>query len=545
MPINFTPPQLVLPKQNKNGSDGKSKPSATDLKDSERAHIAVRHDSTPKIVKESQEDRPRQTEDSRPGPFNRLQPKIVVCGVGGGGGNAVNNMIAAGVDGVEYMVANTDAQALALSRASNRVQLGEKITMGLGAGMDHEKGREAAEDSLAEIIPYIEDANMLFIAAGMGGGTGTGAASVIARAARERDILTVAIVTKPFKFEGRQRMSLAETGIEKLYEEVDTLITLPNENVFRQTSELTTLADAFSAVDELLTFAIRSVTDLIFMPGIVNLDFADVSATLKNMGGAIMGIGEVTRESSGAEESSEDDCNALIHAFECAVSNPLIENHDLLGAKKILVNITGSRDEIILSEIDQAMNMIWDKIDMDAVASFGTAFDEDMKGRVRVSIVASGGGGTPPSESAEPALSREKSAFGQVQHTPPVASLAPYASVKGPEMSDKSIPAKAPVIQQTPDTLPPDFEPSVAVPVYDPSKKVQSVKSTPKRGWGGLFGRPKQIQSDTLQKQPAIHDPYVSSTDSQQQNQPPLEDLFGSDSGDDIAIPSFFTESRS
>ena len=306
-----------------------------------------------------------------------LKPRIVVIGVGGAGGNAVNNMISAGLDGVEFVVANTDAQALALSRADRKVQLGGGITQGLGAGMRPEIGQESAEESLDEILEHIDGAHMLFVAAGMGGGTGTGAAPVIARAARDRGILTVGIVTKPFQFEGSRRMKLAEQGIENLYGCVDTMITIPNQNLFRVATEQTTMSDAFSMADEVLHSGVRGVTDLMVVPGLINLDFNDVRTVMDEMGKAMMGTGEATGE------------RRAVEAAESAINNPLLDDVSLKGAKGVLINITGGSD-LTLYEVDEAASLIRGQVDEDANIIVGSALDPDLDGIVRVSVVATG-----------------------------------------------------------------------------------------------------------------------------------------------------------
>ncbi len=306
-----------------------------------------------------------------------LKPRIVVIGVGGAGGNAVNNMIAAGLDGVEFVVANTDAQALSLSKADRRIQMGAAITQGLGAGMLPEVGEESAEDSMGEILDQLDGAHMLFIAAGMGGGTGTGAAPVIARAARERGILTVAIVTKPFQFEGTNRMRLAEDGIMRLHPNVDTLITIPNQNLFRIATEATTMTHAFGLADEVLHSGVRSVTDLMVVPGIINLDFSDVRTVMSEMGKAMMGTGEATGE------------RRALDAAESAISNPLLDDVSLMGAKGVLINITGGKD-LTLYEVEEAASLIRGQVDPQANIIVGTALDDALEGIVRVSVVATG-----------------------------------------------------------------------------------------------------------------------------------------------------------
>lgn len=306
-----------------------------------------------------------------------LKPRIVVFGVGGAGGNAVNNMIDAGLEGVEFVVANTDAQHLSFAKTDRRIQLGETITQGLGAGAHPEVGMNAAEESAEEILGHLDGAHMVFITCGMGGGTGTGAAPVIAKCARDRGILTVGVVTKPFTFEGRHRMRLAEAGIAELQRYVDTLIVIPNQNLFRVANERTTFADAFGMADQVLHSGVRSITDLMILPGLINLDFADVRAVMSEMGKAMMGTGEAT-----------GDDRALM-AAQNAIANPLLDETSLKGAKAVLVNITGGMDMTLL-EVDEAANAIAGEVDADANIIFGAAFDPALDGKIRVSVVATG-----------------------------------------------------------------------------------------------------------------------------------------------------------
>lgn len=306
-----------------------------------------------------------------------LKPRIIIFGTGGAGGNAINNMIRSDLEGVEFVAANTDAQALQNSLAQNRIQLGLKTTKGLGAGSFPDRGRAAAEENIEEIERYLEGSNMVFIAAGMGGGTGTGAAPVIAKLARERDILTVGVVTKPFHFEGKYRMETAEAGIEELKKYVDTLIIIPNQNLFRIANEHTTFESAFKMADDVLHAGVRGVTDLITMPGLVNLDFADIRTIMTKMGKAMMGTGEATGE------------NRAIAACEAAISNPLLDNISIKGAKGVLVNMTGGPD-MTLFEADMAVNAIKKEVDSNANIIFGSAFNENMKGKIRISVVATG-----------------------------------------------------------------------------------------------------------------------------------------------------------
>ena len=305
-----------------------------------------------------------------------LKPRITVFGVGGAGGNAVNNMIEKNLDGAEFVVANTDAQALTQSKASQKIQLGERITEGLGAGAKPEVGNAAATESIDAIIDHLSGAHMCFITAGMGGGTGTGAAPVIANAAREMGVLTVGVVTKPFQFEGSRRMKQAEAGVEELQKVVDTLIIIPNQNLFRLANENTTFTDAFSMADDVLYQGVKGVTDLMVRPGIINLDFADVRSVMDEMGKAMMGTGEA---------SGEDRAKK---AAELAIANPLLDEISLASAKGVLINITGSQD-MTLFELDEAANRIREEVDPDAHIIVGSTLDPELEG-LRVSVVATG-----------------------------------------------------------------------------------------------------------------------------------------------------------
>ena len=306
-----------------------------------------------------------------------LHPKITVLGVGGSGGNAVNNMINANLEGVDFLIANTDAQALQISKCPNKIQLGLNSTRGLGAGMRPEIGRKAAEEAIHDLSEKFDGCHMLFVAAGMGGGTGTGAAPVIAKLAREKGILTVGVVTKPFHFEGSQRMKLAEKGIEELQQYVDTLLTIPNQNLFRIANEKTTFADAFKMADDVLYAGVRGVTDLMVQPGMINLDFSDIKTVMSEMGKAMMGTGEASGD------------GRAIAAAEAAIANPLIDDVSLKGAKGLIINITGGKD-ITLYEVDEAANRIKQEIDENANIIYGTTCDDRLEGLVRVSIVATG-----------------------------------------------------------------------------------------------------------------------------------------------------------
>jgi cell division protein FtsZ len=306
-----------------------------------------------------------------------LRPSILVVGVGGAGGNAVNNMIRSNLEGVEFVVCNTDAQALNQSLSDRKLQMGTTITQGLGAGSRPDIGAAAAEESIDEIQNHMNSAHMVFIAAGMGGGTGTGAAPVIARTARDQGILTVGVVTKPFQFEGIHRMRIAEEGIEELQQFVDTLIIIPNQNLFRIANEKTTFADAFNMADDVLHSGVRGVTDLMVMPGLINLDFADIRSVMSEMGKAMMGTGEADGE------------KRAIEAAERAISNPLLDDVTMNGAKGVLINITGGSD-MTLFEVDEAANRIREEVDDQANIIFGSTFDENLDGQMRVSVVATG-----------------------------------------------------------------------------------------------------------------------------------------------------------
>jgi cell division protein FtsZ len=306
-----------------------------------------------------------------------LKPRITVVGVGGAGGNAVNNMIRANLIGCEFIACNTDAQSLHLSTAPRKIQLGIGVTRGLGAGSRPDVGRAAAEEAIDDILESLQGSNMVFITAGMGGGTGSGAAPVIARIARESGILTVGVVTKPFHFEGVHRMRTAEAAIEELQKFVDTLIIIPNQNLFRVANERTTFADAFKMADDVLHAGVRGVTDLMVMPGLINLDFADIRTVMSEMGKAMMGTGEAEGE------------RRAVDAAEAAISNPLLEDVSMKGARGVLINITGGLD-MTLFEVDEAANRVREEVDPNANIIFGSTFDEQLSGRMRISVVATG-----------------------------------------------------------------------------------------------------------------------------------------------------------
>jgi len=387
---------------------------------------------------------------SLPQKESEIKPRITVVGVGGAGGNAVNNMISSSLEGVEFIVANTDSQALGQSLADRRVQLGITVTQGLGAGARPEVGRQAAEEALPEILQLLDGANMVFVTAGMGGGTGTGAAPVIAAAAREQGILTIGVVTKPFHFEGRRRMQSAEQGITELEKVVDTLIVIPNQNLFKIANEKTTFADAFKMADDVLHMGVRGVTDLMVMPGLINLDFADIRTVMGEMGKAMMGTGEA----EGPDRSRV--------AAESAISNPLLEDHSMKGAKGVLINITGGLD-MTLHEVDEAANRIREEVDAEANIIFGSTFDATMQGRMRVSVVSTGISAMasqqpvpnylsldmnrPVQQTGQPALSRPAAPpVGRVAMPAAPAMMAPPAPmVAAPMTAPVAAPMPAPV----------------------------------------------------------------------------------------------------
>ena len=461
-----------------------------------------------------------------------LKPRIVVIGVGGAGGNAVNNMIQAGLDGVEFVVANTDAQALALSKADRRVQMGSGITQGLGAGMRPEIGEQSAEESLDEILQHLDGAHMLFVAAGMGGGTGTGAAPVIARAARDRGILTVGIVTKPFMFEGSRRMKLAEQGIENLYSSVDTMITIPNQNLFRVATERTTMADAFQLADEVLYSGVRGVTDLMVVPGLINLDFNDVRTVMDQMGKAMMGTGEATGDSRAVE------------AAQKAISNPLLDDVSLAGAKGVLINITGGED-LTLFEVHEAAEMIRGEVDEDADIIVGSALDAALDGVVRVSVVATGvdaeARSDKPSRFVQSVISKAQDA----PEPAPVVELGVHEKAEaearaafaeyGFDDEADDVPTPVAVNSGYParvqgGSAQTRAETEVVKPVTEPApapKIPEAPAAETARRPFGLWGRKSRRPVVTPEQTPTSS------------NKPDYGDLFGDDMDDELEIPSF------
>jgi cell division protein FtsZ len=399
---------------------------------------------------------------------DELKPRIAVIGVGGAGGNAIANMIAASVEGVDFIVANTDAQALNASPAERRIQLGPQITEGLGAGSRPEIGKAAAEETIASVEDALNGAHMCFIAAGMGGGTGTGAAPVIAKAARDKGILTVGVVTKPFTFEGNRRMKSAESGIEELQKHVDTLIVIPNQNLFLIANPNTTFKEAFQMADEVLQQGVRGITDLMVMPGLINLDFADVRSVMGEMGKAMMGTGE-----------AEGDGRAL-QAAEKAIANPLLDGVSMRGAKGVIVSIVGG-DDMRLMEVDEAANHIRELVDPDANIIWGSAFNDGLNGKIRVSVVATGidseatAGAAPLTQpfsfASRPAVAVPAAARQAPQPAPaPVAAPEPE-----PETLELDVPA-------APEPAP------IAPPVQEKAASLKPAPAAP--------GRPAAVFSD-------------------------------------------------
>ncbi len=364
-----------------------------------------------------------------PPEVDELTPRIAVIGVGGAGGNAITNMMRADVQGVDFLVANTDAQALKQSTAPQRVQLGAKITQGLGAGSRPEIGRAAAEETIESITKMLQGAHMCFIAAGMGGGTGTGAAPVIAKAARDMGILTVGVVTKPFAFEGNRRAKSAEAGIEELQKYVDTLIVIPNQNLFLIANANTTFKQAFEMADEVLQQGVRGITDLMVMPGLINLDFADVRSVMQEMGKAMMGTGE-----------ADGDDRAIV-AAQKAIANPLLDGVSMKGARGVIISITGGEDMRLL-EVDEAANHIRELVDPDANIIWGSAFNPDLEGKIRVSVVATG-----------------IEAEAQTEAPPEPSRAFSFSTPRRPEAPVAAAPAPAPVEEPAEPTAPPPAAP--------------------------------------------------------------------------------------
>jgi cell division protein FtsZ len=480
-------------------------------------------------------------------PTKELRPRITVLGVGGAGGNAVNNMIEAGLEGVDFVVANTDAQALSQSKAERRIQLGATTTEGLGAGAQPEIGRAGAEESLPEIMELLQGSHMVFIAAGMGGGTGTGAAPVIARAVREAGILVVGVVTKPFALEGDRRMRVAEAGITELQTFVHTLIVIPNQNLFRVANDRTTMSQAFAMADEVLHAGVRGVTDLIVMPGLINLDFADIKSVISEMGKAVMGTGEA----EGEDRASR--------AADMAISNPLLDDVSMKGAKGVLINITGGPD-LMLFEVEQAANRIRAEVDPDANIIFGNTILDEMEGRIRVSVVATG-------IDAELMRMPKVTPIRQFQKQPPVFTVEtprPVAAAANPVRDQMAqlvnelnapaaIPAQARAQVSADEAYTLGGDDAPAIPdSYRVTETVRSRAEMPlapqkqveaeKKGWG-FFGRKKSPAPD-LRAEPVMPRPaplqMPMPTAPEQTAQPSGEDLFPEHNRDEqFEIPAF------
>ena len=401
-----------------------------------------------------------------------LKPRITVIGVGGAGGNAVNNMIRSNLIGCEFIACNTDAQALQLSAAPRKIQLGIGVTRGLGAGSRPDVGRAAAEEAIDDILESLQGSNMVFITGGMGGGTGTGAAPVIARIARESGILTVGVVTKPFHFEGVHRMRTADAGIEELQKFVDTLIIIPNQNLFRVANERTTFADAFKMADDVLHAGVRGVTDLMVMPGLINLDFADIRTVMSEMGKAMMGTGEAEGE------------RRAVDAAEAAISNPLLEDVSMKGARGVLINITGGLD-MTLFEVDEAANRVREEVDPNANIIFGSTFDEKLQGRMRISVVATGIDGENPQGERAPTLGSRM----------PTADAAPAqrGGYTQPMLTQNAVPA-APRAEARP------AAPTIAEPATPAAEAAESAAVR-----GGAFIAPKPVDPGLPRQVPVAH----------------------------------------
>ena len=502
-----------------------------------------------------------------PNETEELRPKITVIGVGGAGGNAVNNMIAGNLEGVDFLVANTDGQALAASLAERKIQLGHQSTQGLGAGAKPEIGHQAALESLDELMAEVAGSHMVFIATGMGGGTGTGAAPVIAKATKEHGILTIGVTTKPFEFEGSYRMEVANRGVDELQAYVDTLIVIPNQNLFRLINERTTITEAFSIVDSVLHKGIAGITDLIIKPGLINLDFADIRSVMTEMGKAMMGTGEASSD------------NRAIDAAEAAIRNPLLDETTLKGAQSLLINVTGGAD-MTLFEADEAAQHIRKEIDRNAKVLFGATIDEKMEGIMRVSVVVTGmeavsqsGDSDMPANTAANTAARPRTTKGQSDietliasaEKAPAASATPTAASGATPMAPHVVPpvaplvvpvAKAPVpetpepeapVPETPEPetpVPETPEPIVAeAPVEDAPEPVASAPETPETpepetpettdapftlGDTAMPHAPEEeapAESNTLMRHITNMFPSRAKTASQEREEPPMAEV--------------------
>ena len=452
--------------------------------------------------------------------ITELKPRITVFGVGGGGGNAVNNMISAGLQGVDFVVANTDAQALTMTKAERIIQLGASVTEGLGAGSQPEVGRAAAEECIDEIVDHLNGTHMCFVTAGMGGGTGTGAAPVVAQAARNKGILTVGVVTKPFHFEGGRRMRLAEMGIQELQKSVDTLIVIPNQNLFRIANDKTTFADAFAMADQVLYSGVACITDLMVKEGLINLDFADVRSVMREMGRAMMGTGEA----SGSGRAMQ--------AAEAAIANPLLDETSMKGAQGLLISITGGRD-LTLFEVDEAATRIREEVDPDANIILGATFDESLEGIIRVSVVATGidramnqaadrsfqPAAKPvirPSAAVAPAPAAVQPApIMQAPKADQIAQTIRQAEVEMERELEIPAPRAAAPIQQQPamqETFRPQSKIFAPAPEAAPVMRQASVQQAP------------VMQQPVMQQQPVRHEPVIRQAP-EQVRMPKVEDF--------------------
>jgi cell division protein FtsZ len=438
--------------------------------------------------------------------LHELKPRITVFGVGGAGGNAVNNMIESRLEGVEFVVANTDAQALLQNAAQRRVQMGTALTQGLGAGSQPQIGAAAAEEALPEILDHLAGSHMAFITAGMGGGTGTGAAPIIARAAKEQGILTVGVVTKPFHFEGARRMATAERGIEELTRYVDTLIVIPNQNLFRVANEKTTFAAAFAMADQVLYSGVASITELMTKEGLINLDFADVRAIMSEMGKAMMGTGEASGE------------KRAIEAAEAAISNPLLDDVSMRGARGLLISISGGPD-LTLYEVDEAATRIREEVDPEANIILGATFDDSLEGTMRVSVVATGlapevAEGHADEEAHEPEAARTT-----VGYTAPAAEAvkvvkpAPMAARPAPvemrEAAPQPIPVAQPAPRVTTQRIPPIEEfPAIAQKqIAAQQSRIEDIAEHAQKRKKGIFERLANVGLGRRDEAPAVQQP--------------------------------------
>jgi cell division protein FtsZ len=439
--------------------------------------------------------------------IRELKPRITVFGVGGAGGNAVNNMIASGLQGVDFVVANTDAQALTTSKAERIIQMGVQVTEGLGAGSQPEVGRAAAEEVIDEIRDHLTGAHMVFVTCGMGGGTGTGASPVVAKAARELGILTVGVVTKPFHFEGQRRMRFAESGILELHKVVDTLLIIPNQNLFRVANEKTTFADAFAMADQVLYSGVACITDLMVKEGLINLDFADVRAVMREMGKAMMGTGE----SSGEKRA--------LSAAEAAISNPLIDDASMKGAKGLLISITGGRD-LTLYEVDEAATRIREEVDTDANIIVGATFDEGLEGIIRVSVVATG--------IDQIAATRPDARIAEVAHKLRADSNRLAERVERNDVHRQLPGSPAAATPQTPEAIESAAKAAVAAALL-PTSALEDVTIRPMQPKPSLFPEP---QAESVPAEPQIPRAFIPPAPERASNRPRMPRI------DELPLPA-------